>query len=424
MRKIAQYITNDFLKSKIKLFVDWFIASNILNSSYDSIRRARLIVAYLLISIIMSIFYVVVYIWADSYISAIALEGAIVVELFLLFLMRKYGSIAFISRTFNATLFVLFTVLVTRLGGFDATLFAWYSSLPLIALSVSNRRSAFFWFIVSVLTTIIFYMFYLYGYIFPNDVSNRDFKILIFIGWIGIYAIIFFFTLQFEITKDIMMQKLQDSESRLLDITNSIGEWIWEIDSEWQYVGSMGKLELLLGYSNKEVIGKSSFYFMEKEEKKRIKKIFNKTATNKKNIVDIEHWSLSKTGERVCILTNGVPIFDKNNKLKGYRGVSKNITKRKELNNKLKRQKKDLLNSNIELDNSRKVALSIMQDTEAQKNKAEKALKDLETFNEAMVNREMRMIELKEEVNELSEKLGKKPIYPAIWKDTEGDYDG
>ncbi len=221
-----------------------------------------------------------------------------------------------------------------------------------------------------------------------------------------------------------MMQKLQDSENRLLDITNSIGEWIWEIDTEWQYVASMGKLELFLGYSNKEVVGKTPFSFMEKEEKKRIKKLLSTIAINKENIIDIENWSLSKTGERVCILTNGVPIFDKNNKLKGYRGVSKNITKRKKLNNKLERQKKDLLNSNIELDNSRKVALSIMQDTEAQKNKAEKALKDLETFNEAMVNREMRMIELKEEVNELYKKLGKKPIYPTIWKETERDYDG
>ena len=42
-------------------------------------------------------------------------------------------------------------------------------------------------------------------------------------------------------------------------------------------------------------------------------------------------------------------------------------------------------------------------------------IKDLEEMNAAMVGREMRVIELKEEVNALSEELGRKHPYPAIW---------
>jgi len=42
-------------------------------------------------------------------------------------------------------------------------------------------------------------------------------------------------------------------------------------------------------------------------------------------------------------------------------------------------------------------------------------IKDLEEMNAAMMGREMRVIELKEEVNELSEELGRKHPYPAIW---------
>jgi len=48
---------------------------------------------------------------------------------------------------------------------------------------------------------------------------------------------------------------------------------------------------------------------------------------------------------------------------------------------------------------------------------------ELEMFNETMLNREMRMIELKEEVNKLSEKLGHSNPYPPIWNDA-GEEDG
>lgn len=45
-------------------------------------------------------------------------------------------------------------------------------------------------------------------------------------------------------------------------------------------------------------------------------------------------------------------------------------------------------------------------------------IKELESFNQIMLDREMRIIELKQEVNELSVESGKEVIYPEIWKDT------
>ncbi len=49
--------------------------------------------------------------------------------------------------------------------------------------------------------------------------------------------------------------------------------------------------------------------------------------------------------------------------------------------------------------------------------------KELEMFNEAMLNREMRIIELKEEVNRLAEKINLATPYPEIWKDAKGEND-
>lgn len=54
---------------------------------------------------------------------------------------------------------------------------------------------------------------------------------------------------------------------------------------------------------------------------------------------------------------------------------------------------------------------------------AEEALQqrtaELEMFNKAMVDREMRIIEMKEEVNSLYEELGREPAYPPISQDSD-----
>lgn len=44
-------------------------------------------------------------------------------------------------------------------------------------------------------------------------------------------------------------------------------------------------------------------------------------------------------------------------------------------------------------------------------------VKELEDFNKVMVDREMRVIELKEEVNSLAEEQGKEKPYPEVWED-------
>jgi PAS domain S-box-containing protein len=50
---------------------------------------------------------------------------------------------------------------------------------------------------------------------------------------------------------------------------------------------------------------------------------------------------------------------------------------------------------------------------------AKRANEDLEGFNRAMVGREGRVIELKEEVNQLLAELGRPPQYPPVWNEAE-----
>jgi len=69
---------------------------------------------------------------------------------------------------------------------------------------------------------------------------------------------------------------------------------------------------------------------MEPEEVEKNVEIFNKISRKKGQIRNLQNWNVSKDGRRVCLLTNGVPIFDEKGNLLGYRGVDDNISDRKQ----------------------------------------------------------------------------------------------
>jgi two-component system sensor histidine kinase/response regulator len=146
----------------------------------------------------------------------------------------------------------------------------------------------------------------------------------------------------YGIYRDITEQKkiideLKKSEKRFHDVALSSADWIWEIDGEGKYTFASGRVKQLLGYAPEEIIGKTPFDLMLLEEAERIKKIFSQIRAEKRPIVDLENWNLTKDGKRVLLLTNGVPILNENGELIGYRGVDKDITDRKWTEEQLKR---------------------------------------------------------------------------------------
>jgi len=130
--------------------------------------------------------------------------------------------------------------------------------------------------------------------------------------------------------KEKMEKALRDSEKRFRDISYNIADWIWEIDKDGKYTFSSGNVKEILGYDPEELIGKTPFDLMPEDEAKHAKN-FLKIISEKESIVDFENWNLAKNGEKVCLLTNGEPLFDEDDKFIGYRGVDKDITERKKM---------------------------------------------------------------------------------------------
>ena len=132
-------------------------------------------------------------------------------------------------------------------------------------------------------------------------------------------------------------EALKENEKRMSDILFSMADWVWEVDQNGVYTYSSERSRDLFGLSRGDIIGKTPFDFMPDEEAEKIAPIFTEIAANKRNIKDLENWNIGKNGQRICLLTNGVPLLDENGNLKGYRGVDKDITDRKRSEEALRR---------------------------------------------------------------------------------------
>jgi PAS domain S-box-containing protein len=157
-----------------------------------------------------------------------------------------------------------------------------------------------------------------------------------------------------DITDRLLAEKtVRENEERMRDIIFSIGDWVWEVDENGIYTYSSQKGYDLFDSSHENILGKTPFDFMPADEAKRVRIIFSELASKKAPIKDLENWNIGENDEKICLLTNGVPILDKDGNLKGYRGVDKDITDFKKNEAALKKMNEVMTSLHQRLENIR-----------------------------------------------------------------------
>ena len=126
-------------------------------------------------------------------------------------------------------------------------------------------------------------------------------------------------------------EELRASEHKFKDIAEVISDWIWETDKEGRYTYTSPKVKELLGYRPSDLLGRTPFRFMPKDEAARIKKIFREKALKKQPFYYLENTCCRKDGSLVVLETSGVPLFDEKSRFMGYRGIDRDITARKKV---------------------------------------------------------------------------------------------
>ncbi len=124
-------------------------------------------------------------------------------------------------------------------------------------------------------------------------------------------------------------EALRKSEAKFRGLVETSYDWIWEINKDGVYTYASPQVESILGYKPEEVLGKTPFDFMPPEERERIVPLFNVLVRDARSIVTLEKSAIHKNGDLVILETSGVPFFDDKGNLAGYRGVDRDITRRK-----------------------------------------------------------------------------------------------
>jgi diguanylate cyclase (GGDEF)-like protein/PAS domain S-box-containing protein len=122
---------------------------------------------------------------------------------------------------------------------------------------------------------------------------------------------------------------LRESEQRFRDVVNAAGEYVWEVDLQWQYTYASERVERTLGYSEHELLGRSFFSLMPDGEAARVREWFREKVAEGQSFRYLEHRTRTKYGDLIWQQVSGVPILGAHGRPLGYRGTALDITDRK-----------------------------------------------------------------------------------------------
>jgi PAS domain S-box-containing protein len=131
-------------------------------------------------------------------------------------------------------------------------------------------------------------------------------------------------------------RRLAESEVRFRTLVETSPDWIWEVDAQGRYTYASPRVQELLGYAPKEMLGRTPFDFMPEKEVRRVRSLFAEFVTAQRPIVNLENTNLHQDGRRVILETSAIPIFGTQGQFLGYRGMDRDITARKAMEAELR----------------------------------------------------------------------------------------
>ncbi len=130
-------------------------------------------------------------------------------------------------------------------------------------------------------------------------------------------------------------QALRDSENRFRNLVETTSDWIWETDENAFYTYTSPRIKSILGYEPAEIIGKTPFDLMSHGEAKRVADVFCSIVAAHQPMINLQNVNLHKDGHSVVLETSAVPVIGADGKLHGYRGIDRDITERKRIEDAL-----------------------------------------------------------------------------------------
>jgi len=137
------------------------------------------------------------------------------------------------------------------------------------------------------------------------------------------------------ITRQKAELQAQKSEERFRNLVEISSDWIWEFDEHCHYSYASPVIKTLLGYEPEEILGLSPFDFVQLENRKITKDQYQNLLLDQLPFKNMEILFLHKDGRSITLESNGVPIYNEHKQFVGFRGIDRDISDRKWVEEKL-----------------------------------------------------------------------------------------
>lgn len=124
--------------------------------------------------------------------------------------------------------------------------------------------------------------------------------------------------------------RLKQSEARFRGLIESSCDLIWELNEEGKFTYISPQVNEILGYTEEELSGKKFHDIIVPEDKDINPLMYGKISAFKDPIVQKEYVGVHKSGRKIILETSGLPAYNDDNEIVGFRGVTRDITERKE----------------------------------------------------------------------------------------------
>ncbi len=122
------------------------------------------------------------------------------------------------------------------------------------------------------------------------------------------------------------------SEARFRALVETTSDWVWETDKQGHFIYCSPLCESIYGYAPEELIGRSFFErLLHPEEQTVGRALFDQCVQKKSGFQNMERRSLTKQGRLIHIESSGIPVLDDEGQVVGFRGIDRDITRRKRI---------------------------------------------------------------------------------------------
>ncbi|MDR3514921.1 MAG: CHASE domain-containing protein [Azospirillaceae bacterium] len=122
---------------------------------------------------------------------------------------------------------------------------------------------------------------------------------------------------------------LRDTEMKFQNLVENISDCIWELDAAGRFIYVSPGFGATLGYEPQSVIGRSPSDFMSPTQIATNPQRIGAAATAHNAFSLLEFEMRHRDGHSVVLESSGVPVYDEAGEYKGYRGIDRDITERK-----------------------------------------------------------------------------------------------